>query len=227
MAKGRNRITSFRVMIAMGVALALLSVSSAALFIRFASAPPLAISFWRCFAGALFFSTLAAFRRLKSRNCSSSSSKVFSTSSFVGAVLAGFFLAAHFATWITSLFYTPVAVSVVLVCTQPLFVTLFSVLWLKERTSFFAVFGMFVAFAGSMGIALQAEAGVRIEGMTSWRGPVLALLGAVFVAGYMLFSRKLRSEGVALVPFAALVYASAAFVLGGAALVFGQELSGA
>jgi len=49
------------------------------------------------------------------------------------ALLAGLFLALHFSVWITSLQYTSVASSVVLVTTTPLWVALFSPVVLHER----------------------------------------------------------------------------------------------
>jgi len=105
-------------------------------------------------------------------------------------VISGLLLAAHFYTWITSLALTSVAASVVLVATAPLFVGVISHFFLKERMSRQMVTGMAVALAGSLIIGL-ADAG---EGMHQIAGDLLALLGALSVAGYMLIGRKLRAQ---------------------------------
>ena len=52
------------------------------------------------------------------------------------ALFAGLFLSLHFAFWITSLKYTSVASSVIFVTTNPIFVALASVFFLRERLTF-------------------------------------------------------------------------------------------
>jgi len=64
------------------------------------------------------------------------------------ALLAGLLLALHFATWITSLEYTSVASSVVLVTTTPLWVALMAPFFLGEKTPRIAFAGMLIALLG-------------------------------------------------------------------------------
>ena len=58
----------------------------------------------------------------------------FSKRELLLTALAAVFLALHYLTWITSLTGTSTFASVALVCTQPLFVSLFSFLLFKEKT---------------------------------------------------------------------------------------------
>ena len=147
---------------------------------------------------------------------------------------SGLLLAVHFYTWITSLALTSVAASVVLVATAPLFVGAISHFVLKERMSRQMVIGMAVALAGSLIIGL-ADAG---EGIHQITGDLLALLGALSVAGYMLIGRRLRAQHAApqsarslrpplsLLAYVFPVYGTAALALMGAALIGGVALDG-
>ncbi len=135
------------------------------------------------------------------------------------ALLAGWLLAVHFATWFASLAYTSVASSVTLVSTSPMFVALGAAWVLKERLPRIAVLGMLLAVAGSAGISL-ADAGLGADagepGASRERQPLLgnalALAGAVAMAGYLLVGRHVRQR-LSLVPYIWLTYASAAVVL--------------
>ena len=94
------------------LALGVVSVSFAAIFIRLADAPPLVIAAYRLCIASLLIDPVAWFRsrqellRLTRRDV-------------ILSVLSGTFLALHFGLWIASLSYTTVATSVVLVTTTP------------------------------------------------------------------------------------------------------------
>ena len=89
------------------VAVGALAVSAAAIFIRLADAPALAIAIWRNALGALVLLPVALYRR-----------DAFPQGRVLRiGVAAGMALGAHFGLWISSLDYTSVAASVVLVCT--------------------------------------------------------------------------------------------------------------
>jgi drug/metabolite transporter (DMT)-like permease len=181
-----------------GVLVAVASVSAAAIFIRLADAPALAVATWRnVFAVAILLPVVLVRREAMPRGRS------------LGlALLSGVALAFHFALWISSLDHTTVAASVVLVCTQPIFVTLFAWLLLKEKTSAGQMAGIGVAFVGTVLIAADDSVGQGALG-----GNLLALGGAVAVAVYVLIGRRVRSSGVALLPYATVVYATAGLVL--------------
>lgn len=181
-----------------GLSIALIAASSSAILIRLADAPPLAVAFWR---NAIAVGLLAPFLLVRREGLPIG--KTF----WLGA-FAGVFLAAHFGLWISSLEHTSVAASVVLVCTQPIFVAILGRAFLKESVSALAVAGIVVSFVGCFVIA---AADARLEG--AMLGNVLALLGALAVAIYVLVGRSVRAGGVGFLPYSVLVYAVAALVL--------------
>ncbi len=214
---------------ALGLAVGVTAASTASTFIRLAqgSMTSLAVAAWRLTIAALILApfALATCRR---------EWRALTRRDWGLLAVSGLLLAAHFYTWITSLALTSVAASVVLVATAPLFVGAISHFFLKERMSRQMVIGMAVALAGSLIIGL-ADAG---EGTHQITGDLLALLGALAVAGYMLIGRRLRApqqtaaaHTAAAVPLSLLayvfpVYGTAALALMGAALFGGVTLGG-
>lgn len=209
---------------------AIIAVSTASIFIRFAQAdaPSLVIAALRLTFATLLLAPLAWTRhrsevmRLSRRE--------------IGlGIVSGLFLAAHFATWISSLEYTTVASSVVFVSTGPLWVALLSPLLLNERLTRAAIVGLVVAIIGGTLIALSDactwEAGLRcpalnqiLQGRAVW-GNFLALIGAWTVSGYLIIGRKLRA-GMSLIPYIFLVYGISAIALIVTMFIAGQSLFG-
>lgn len=136
---------------------------------------------------------------------------------------AGFFLAVHFSTWIASLEYTSVLISVVLVSTGPLWVALLEVLFLHARLNRLIVLGLGVAFAGGLGIAAAGTGSG--EGSNPALGAVLSLTGAVAFACYLVIGRSLRGK-LSLLPYVWLVYSCAAGFLIALVVVTGTPVLG-
>ena len=134
----------------------------------------------------------------------------FSLSDVGWVFLSALFLAGHYLTWITSLAGTSTFASVALVCTQPLFVAIFSYLLFKERTPTCALPGAGLSFLGSLVIALL---GVQGGGQSSIASNLLALLGAVLMAAHWLTTRHIRKTLCAEI-YTPLLYLATAFVLG-------------
>ena len=80
-------------------------------------------------------------------------------------LLAGLFLALHFATWITSLEYTSIASSVVLVTTTPLWVALLSPLVLKEKIRKAVWIGLVVSVVGGVIVGLANACSLNAGGI--------------------------------------------------------------
>lgn len=139
---------------------------------------------------------------------------------FVLAILAGIFLALHFAFWISSLDYTSVMSSVVFVSTNPLFVGLASVIFLRESLKRGTVLGIIIAGIGG---ALIGITDLGSAGHESLFGDALALLGAIAVSGYLLIGRRLRKQ-LSLLAYIGLVYTTAAIVLLIMAIAMGANL---
>jgi drug/metabolite transporter (DMT)-like permease len=139
------------------------------------------------------------------------------------AVFSGFFLAIHFATWISSLEYTTVASSVLFVSTSPLWVAILAPITLREPVSRVVLIGMGFALVGGMVVGLSDSCALnhgRIRcpplseflGGQAFLGDLLALAGAFAGSGYILIGRRLR-ERMSLVSYVFLVYGIAAVIL--------------
>jgi drug/metabolite transporter (DMT)-like permease len=116
---------------------------------------------------------------------------------------AGLLLAIHFASWITSLEYTSVSSSVVLVTTTPIWVALFSPLILKENSSRMTIIGLAVAILGGLIVSLAGDCVLTASGLScnleggqavpgALLGNMLALIGAICASFYLIIGRILR-----------------------------------
>ncbi|MBN2549000.1 MAG: DMT family transporter [Anaerolineales bacterium] len=201
-----------------GLFFGLLAVSTASVFIRYAQqeAPSLVIAASRLTIASLVLAPIVLkWRRAELRRLSAGDLRL--------ALLSGFFLALHFATWISSLEYTTVASSVVLVTTTPLWVALLAPLTLKESISRLVLIGMALALAGGVVVGmsdaclLQAgrlvcpSAAEFFQGQ-AFLGDLLALAGALMAACYIIIGRRLRAR-VSLLSYIFVVYGMAAVVL--------------
>jgi drug/metabolite transporter (DMT)-like permease len=81
-------------------------------------------------------------------------------------ILSGFFLAGHFATWISSLAYTSVASSVALVSTTPLWVALLSLFFLGERLNSRTWLGLGIALSGGIVVGLSESCALGASGIS-------------------------------------------------------------
>src|SRR5512138_629203 len=209
---GRGRVAA-------ALMIAILAVSTASIFIRFAQAasPSLVIAALRLTFATLLLAPIAWTRyRTELRSLGGGEITL--------GIISGLFLAAHFATWITSLEYTTVASSVVIVCTGPLWVALLSPLLLNERLKKAAIVGLAVAILGGAMIGLSeacvwdgglqcSDLGQILHGDAMW-GNFLALIGAWTVSGYLIIGRKLRARrSIPLIPYIFMVYGIAAIAL--------------
>ena len=102
------------------------------------------------------------------------------------AVLAGIFLGAHLALWITSLAYTSIAASATIVTTNPIWVALILWLWRGETPTRLTAAGIIVAFSGGALISV-GDAGGASAGSKPLLGDLFALLGALTVSIYFIF----------------------------------------
>ncbi len=196
--------------------LGVLATSTSSTLVRLAQAEmhSLAIAAWRLTLASLILAPFALSTR-QEELCS------LNRRESVLALGSGMLLAVHFATWILSLALTSVTASVVLVATAPLFVGLIAHFLLREKLTRAMLLGLLLALIGSVIIAVgDWDAGVH-----RLQGDLLALLGALTVAGYFLIGRSLRAR-VSLLGYVFPVYATAAVVLMIAALVAGVPLSG-
>jgi drug/metabolite transporter (DMT)-like permease len=118
-------------------------------------------------------------------------------------ILSGLFLAFHFVTWFISLRHTSVAASTILVNIHPVLVVAGSVIILRERIAWKSLLFIALTIVGS-GVISMGDWG-RSDG--SLFGDLMAMAGALFMAGYILIGRSVRRR-LALPLYTLLVYGS-------------------
>lgn len=138
---------------------------------------------------------------------------------------AGVCLALHFATWITSLSFTSIAASTTLVTTNPIWVTLMSWLWFREKPTKLRMFGIGVAFSGGVLIAL-GDAGTTATGSNPPLGNFLALVGSWLISLYLLLGREAQRRGLGIGTYVVVAYSTGALVLLPLPLLFGTNYVG-
>lgn len=196
---------------------AVFAASFSAIFIKLAlmiEAPPIIIAFYRLlFTYLIVMPYTIIFKR----------DELFrmKLEDLALSVLSGVLLALHFLAWITSLSLTSTFGAVALVSLQPIFVVAASYFLFKEKISMKLIFIALFAILGSfiIGISNFTSNGGSIY------GDVLAFLGALFVAGYLLCGKKVRKR-VSVLPYLAIVYESCTFTLFIIALLWKTPLLG-
>ncbi|MBC6477485.1 MAG: DMT family transporter [Hormoscilla sp. GM7CHS1pb] len=141
------------------------------------------------------------------------------------AVAAGLFLAVHFPAWITSLGYTSIAASTTLVTTNPIWVSLLSWIWFREKITSTSATGIAIAIAGGILIGF-GDAGSGDLGSNPILGNFLALIGAWAVSFYLLLGREAQRQGISLGGYMAVAYSTAALVLLPMPFLFGGTYAG-
>lgn len=193
-------------------AILVLGVSAAsvsAILIRYATeADALAISFWRCAVGAAVLLPFARFRR-----------RGLDAPTLRYSIVAGAFLALHFATWISSVELTTVAASVLLVSTTPVFTALVARWLFSERLGRAGWLGIWFTLAG---VALIG--GADLTG-SSGLGNLLALIGGAAAAGYLLGGVAARRT-LGIIEYAVVAYAVSAVILLPICILAGVGLGG-
>lgn len=197
------------------LAVAVLAVSTSAILIRAGDAPEPVMAFYR-----VVFTT-AILLPLAPRY--TDELRALGRSDLLAAVLAGIALAAHFAAWFESVDRTTIAASVTLVQTAPVFVAIGAWTLLDEHLSRRMVGGILVAAAGA-GV-MSAGGLLGGGGPAPILGNALAVLGAIFVAGYVLAGRSVRQR-VSLVPYVLVVYTVCAVILAGYVVGLGLPVTG-
>ncbi len=212
--------------------LGVVAISFGSILVRLAQGqdvPSLVIAAWRMTLASAVLLPLA----LKNRR---SELHRMSGSAWGLAIFSGFMLALHFASWISSLAYTSVAGSTVLVTTSPLWVGLTAPFLLKEPLSQALKIGIALAMLGSVLIGVADVVAVvdghfrfSLSQFTSQPNPLLgnglALLGAFAASAYLIIGRRLRFT-LSLLSYTAVVYSAAACFLIIMALASGYTLRG-
>src|SRR5437773_5016590 len=204
---------------------AVLATTYAGPIVRFATAPALAIAFWRLAMVLPVTGGLAVLAGSREQGAGSSVTRHVllpaPRSLLQLMALSGLLLAFHFWSWIAWLRFTTVASSVVLVSVKPVFAWGLAVAWLREHPTRTERWGIALAVIGASLIGL-GDARLSLGALG---GDVLALLGAVTGAGYYVIGRYVR-QTVGIWRYATGVYAVAAAALALLALARSMPLVG-
>lgn len=182
------------------ITVGVVTLSFASILIKLTGAPSIVIASGRLTVAALILQPIFWLRYKRLR------SELLNTQWYY-IILAGIFLASHFALWIESLSHTTVPSSVVLVATDPIFVAILSPLLLHEKVSLRIIMAIILGMLGTIIIARQ--------GFYSWtmtKGNLLALGGAACAGGYLLVGRKVRPK-ISLLTYVYIMYTTAAIIL--------------
>jgi drug/metabolite transporter (DMT)-like permease len=188
-----------RARILVGLLVGIFAVSTAAIFIKLCDAPSLMIATYRLGLASLMLLPFGLHHRRYQRIAKPNWPYLF---------FSGAFLALHFATWIASLKYTSVASSVVIVSTNPVFCALISHFLLRDKISAPLAWGIGLAVAGTIIICFNDLTFSK----ASLYGDLLALMGALFAAGYFLLGSRIR-KGSDLFSYIFPVYTVSAILL--------------
>lgn len=196
------------------LAVGVCGVASAALLARYgleAGVSPIALSAWRLAVASL---SLIFFQLLRP------AAKKLDRQDMWRAAVAGLFLALHFATWIASLEYISIARSTLLVATSPLWAGLLGLVVpsLKPRPIFWV--GLLLAGIGTLLVTSQGLSHAA-QKSPEWLGDLLAVVGAIAIVPYLLFSQQVQERCGTLVTIT-WIYSVAAAVLLVALVPLGQ-----
>ena len=165
------------------VLIGVIFVSFSPIFVKLSNAPSIIVATYRMIITVLIMAP--SFAMKNTTEVKKTDFKII-----LLAMLSGFFLALHFATWMASINYTSIASSTILVNLNPLIVTVLSYFILKEKPTRKILLAIFLTFIGSIIIAM----GDSSLGSNVLYGDILAILGALFASGYMVIGRIVRQH---------------------------------
>ncbi|WP_062105474.1 DMT family transporter [Bacillus niameyensis] len=158
--------------------LAIITISFAAVFVKWSEAPATIISMYRMYFASILLLPFVIKKRGEFKRISKKSWVLLATS--------GIFLAAHFALWFGSLKLTTVASSTIILALQPIVALVGGFLVYKERTSYrtliligIAIFGVALVGWGDFG----TDKAIII-------GDILSFLSVIAVVHYLLIGQS-------------------------------------
>ncbi len=193
-----------------GLFISVASVSFAAIFIETLlrrGMTPIDIAFYRLFFTVLFlFPFLLLYKKYREELFT------IDKKTFILIIGIGIILSVHFFTWVSSLNYTSIASSVILVTAHPVLVAPIAFYFLKERLTFLNTTGIVISLIGVIILVLGNYDLGPLLTADSIEGNILAIIGGICAGLYILGGRKVRKK-VSVVSYAFMVYSVATIVL--------------
>lgn len=178
-------------------------LSTSVIFAKVIDAPAVIIAFYRMLFSGLLMMPILVFNKELRREI-----KSFTLKQILLGSISGLLLASHYVLWFSSLDYTSVASSTVLVTLQPIFAVIGGYLFYKERVNTWGIVGILVAILGSCYVGWQDFQGDP----TALYGDFLALLAAALITGYFFIGRSLR-QNMGVLAYSILGYFTSALML--------------
>lgn len=157
-------------------------ISWGSILTRLSGAPGYVCATWRIVFSTMFIFLLFGWKHIDEIR------EIF-REKFTIAFIAGITLALHLLLWMESLSYTSVAISTTIVDTHPIFATIITYVFLKEKPTKIQILGLIIAFIGVL--ILFSPWKVSITGLY---GPFLAFIAAITEAIYFSSGRFMRRK---------------------------------
>lgn len=159
------------------------AIGFAPIFVKLSEVGPVSTAFWRMALALPFYWLWLNQQRLPLKPTST-------WSDLRWLLLVGLFFAGDLAAWHWSLEFTTVSNSVILANCAPIFVTFGAWFFFSERFNRLFIIGLVIAIIGAV---MLVGAGFSLNSQT-WFGDLLAILTAMFYAGYILSVKQARSR---------------------------------
>jgi drug/metabolite transporter (DMT)-like permease len=183
------------------LAIAVVTLSVPAIFIRLAQADGLTIAFLRLFTASLILWPIAGRQVVPAWIALSRADRW-------KVIAAGFFLGMHMFLWVTAVTKTTIASAAFLIITQPILVAVFAHFLLAEKINRWTVYAV---MATLLGTALMGGGDLQLGKSYLW-GDFLAFTGAALAGFYLLAGRSVRRK-IEILPYITLIYTISAFSL--------------
>lgn len=193
---------------------AIISLSTASVFVRLSAAPPEVIGFWRLLGAFLVLLPLVIYKKELRSIFKLSRQELFWT------VGSGFFFFIHLWTFFYSAQNTKISNCMILFSTHPLFTALGAFLLFRKKLTWRWLGSYVLAFIGVIFILKEP-----VEFSTRQSGDWAGFLAAVFFSAYILSGRKVR-ESMNNTSYSLIIYAVVFLCFGVGVLVKGSSLWG-
>lgn len=159
--------------IALPLAISIITISFAAIFVKLSSAPSSILSMYRLWIAVLLLLPVAWMKREEF--------KWIERKDWLFLIGSGFFLALHFLLWFASLKFTTVASSTMILALQPIVSLVGGFFLFKERTTVTSILTMGIAIFGVAFIA-WGDIGLSKQALL---GDILSFLSVIAVVAYL------------------------------------------
>ncbi len=199
--------------------ISVISSSFAAIFILSCDAPSLSIALFRLLFTTVLLMPFAIINKKVRKELLELPRSTFFIMAGIGLILA-----VHFAFWITSLEFTSVASSVILVTIHPIIVAPAAYYFFKEKLSIVNLIGILVSVSGVV-ILIYGNYGLSSLKLDTIEGNMLAIIGGIAAGFYILGGRRIR-RNVSIVTYAIVVYGVGTLTLFFICLLFNAPVYG-